>query len=217
MPFKFNLPVKTPNLIKRLYSSYIWDKTADSTTQKTLYLTFDDGPIPEVTPWVLDLLAEYNAQATFFCIGENITKNPGVFNLLTESNHSIGNHTYNHLNGWKTATESYISNFSKAEKVIHSQSLKKRKLFRPPYGKIKKNQARKILKKGYEVIMYDVIAYDWDSSIAQEQCLSNVIQNAKDGSIVVFHDSFKAERNMKFALPKVLAHFSKLGYDFKGL
>ena len=217
MPVKVNLPVKTPNLIKRLYSGYVWDKRGTASAEKSIYLTFDDGPIPEVTPWVLNTLKSFNAKATFFCIGENITKNPSIFKLLKESDHSIGNHTYNHLNGWKTDTKSYIENIKKTEELLIPPIQNTSKLFRPPYGKIKRLQARNLKKTGYEIIMYDVIAYDWEHSIPKEKCLENVIKNAEDGSIIVFHDSLKAEKNMKFALPRVLEHFSNLGYTFKAL
>ncbi|RXG14137.1 peptidoglycan/xylan/chitin deacetylase (PgdA/CDA1 family) [Leeuwenhoekiella aestuarii] len=216
MPLKINLPVKTPKLLKRLYSGYVWDKIKDCQSQKKLYLTFDDGPIPEVTPWVLDTLRQYRAQATFFCIGENITKHPHIFQKLIDSEHSIGNHTYNHLKGWEYGKTIYVENMVKAEAEIEIHT-KTQKLFRPPYGKIRRNQAKAIQKRGYEIIMYDVIAYDWEQGISGESCAANIIKNAESGSIIVFHDSFKAEKNMKYALPKVLDHFSKLGYTFEKL
>ena len=216
MNFKINLPVKTPKLLKRLYSGYVWDKFSDASTEKTLYLTFDDGPIPEVTPWVLDTLEEYNAEATFFCIGDNIDKNPEVFKHLLDSPHSIGNHTYNHLKGWKTNFEQYITNFEKTEALIANYR-EPQKLFRPPYGKITRHQAKAIKKKGYAIIMYDVIACDWDKEKSGETCLNYVIKHAQPGSIIVFHDSLKAESNMKYALPKVLKHFTEAGYTFKKL
>ncbi|MFI8378463.1 polysaccharide deacetylase family protein [Leeuwenhoekiella sp. NPDC079379] len=214
---EFNLPVKTPKLVKRLYSKYIWDKIITNNTERIIYLTFDDGPIPEVTPWVIDTLKEYNAKATFFCIGENVFKNPTTFKYLKNSGNSIGNHTYNHLNGWNTETTTYISNFLKAEALMQSKLSSIQKIFRPPYGKIKKSQAKEILTRGYDVIMYDVLARDWDHSINEQKCLENVLRNTENGSIIVFHDSLKAERNMRYALPKVLKHFSELGYKFKGL
>ncbi|MGO4913309.1 polysaccharide deacetylase family protein [Leeuwenhoekiella sp. W20_SRS_FM14] len=217
MFLKFNLPVKTPKLVKRLYSKYIWDKIITNDSQKVIYLTFDDGPIPEVTPWVIDTLKAYNAKATFFCIGENVFKNPTTFEYLKKSGNSIGNHTYNHLNGWKTETTTYISNFLKAEAVMESKGSEIQKIFRPPYGKITKKQAENLIARGYDIIMYDVIAHDWEHNITKELCLKNVLNNTVNGSIVVFHDSLKAEKNMRYTLPKVLKHFSELGYEFKGL
>ncbi|MEH6657760.1 polysaccharide deacetylase family protein [Leeuwenhoekiella marinoflava] len=216
MSFKINLPVKTPKLLKRLYSGYVWDKIQDNKSQKKLYLTFDDGPIPKVTPWVLETLALYDAKATFFCIGENIKKNPHIFQQLTDSEHSIGNHTYNHLKGWGCNKTAYINNMLKTETKITTYA-KPQKLFRPPYGKIKRSQAKAIQKMGYEIIMYDTIACDWEKELSGDTCAANVINNAESGSIVVFHDSLKAEKNMRHALPKVLDHFSKLGYTFEKL
>lgn len=216
MQFQVNLPVKTPKLIKRLYPGYVWDQFRDSQNEKTLYITFDDGPIPEVTPWVLDTLKEYEAEATFFCIGDNIAKNHEVFEQLLNSPHSIGNHTHNHLKGWKTNFKAYVENVEKTEALI-SNFCAPQKLFRPPYGKITRQQAKAIKAKGYSIIMYDVIAFDWDKEKSGGTCLNYVIKYAQPGSIIVFHDSLKAEKNMKYALPKVLDHFSKLGYTFKKL
>ena len=192
MPLKINLPIKTPKLLKRLYSGYVWDKIKDSNNQKKLYFTFDDGPIPEVTPWVLDTLMQYHAQATFFCIGENIAKHPSIFQQLVDSDHSIGNHTYNHLKGWDNKNDIYLENMLKTETEI-KKYVKPQKLFRPPYGKIKRSQAKAIQKMSYEIIMYDSIAYDWEQELSGEACAANIIKNAESGSIVVFHDSLKAE------------------------
>lgn len=217
MPIKVNLPVKTPKIIKRLYSNYIWDKKTKNSSQKTLYLTFDDGPIPQVTPWVLQTLENFNAQASFFCIGDNIVKHPDVFNLLIKGDHTIGNHTFNHLNGWKTNDEDYLTNIAKTEELLTQKLGQNQLIFRPPYGKIKKRQANRLIEKNYQIVMYDVIAYDWDSAIDKNKCLDNVLNYAEDGSIIVFHDSLKAENNMKYALPRVLEYFSNKGYIFKAL
>lgn len=213
--FNINLPVKTPKILKRLYSGYIWDQYENSDS-KTLYLTFDDGPIPEVTPWVLETLELHNAKATFFCIGENIDKHPDIFDQLLKSGNSIGNHTYNHLKGWNTPNEDYLSNFEKTETLLEEAGIYS-KLFRPPYGKIKRKQAKPLLKKGHKIIMYDVIAYDWDANTSPQESASNIIDNAQSGSIIVFHDSLKAEKNLRHALPEVLAHFTRLGYEFAAL
>ncbi len=214
--FKINLPVKTPKILKRLYPGYIWDIKDRSSKVKKIYLTFDDGPIPEVTPWVLETLNAFNAKATFFCIGENITKHPEVFQQLLNSTHSIGNHTFNHLKGWATSKKNYLENTRKTE-ILLEQAGVKLKLFRPPYGKIKRNQARSLKREGHKIIMYDVIAGDWDAQLTADACLKNVIDHAQDGSIIVFHDSLKAEKNMKAALPNVLNHFQRLGYQFEAI
>jgi len=213
--FKIDLPVKTPKWLKRLYPGYVWDQKDHSGTKK-LYLTFDDGPIPEVTPWVLETLKRFNARATFFCIGENIARHPEIFKQLLISGNSIGNHTYNHLKGWNTSQDVYLKNTLKTETLLREAGVTG-KLFRPPYGKIKRGQAKALKKMGYQIIMYDAIAYDWDSTISPEQCALNIINNAEPGSILVFHDSLKAERNMKIALTRVLEHFSSLGYEFAPL
>ena len=197
---------KTPELVKPLYKDFLWKV---STTQKVLFLTFDDGPIPEVTPQVLEILAEYQARATFFCIGDNIRKHPEVFQQV-KNQHCIGNHTYNHLNGWKTDTLPYLRNFLRCQEQTQT------KWYRPPYGKITRAQAS-ALKGRYEIVMWDVLSADFDSSISKEKCLNNVVKNVEPGSIVVFHDSLKAADRMLYALPKVLAHFAANGYVFKGL
>ncbi|MCC4211605.1 polysaccharide deacetylase family protein [Leeuwenhoekiella parthenopeia] len=213
--FKIDLPVKTPKWLKRLYPGYVWDQK-DNPETKRLYLTFDDGPIPEVTPWVLETLKSYNAKATFFCIGENITKHPEIFEQLLKSGNSIGNHTFNHLKGWSTKEDVYLQNTTKTEALLEQAGIHN-KLFRPPYGKIKRGQAKRLKKLGHQIIMYDAIAYDWDATISPEQCALNIINNAEPGSILVFHDSLKAEKNMKAALTRVLEHFSSLGYTFAPL
>ena len=212
------LPVKVPQPVKWLYPQYTWDKFDKVKNEKTLYLTFDDGPIPEVTPWVLETLKKYNAKVTFFCIGDNISKYPNIYSLLFESNNKIGNHTFNHLKGWRTPTNEYVENVLKAQNEIEKNgSIAEKKLFRPPYGKIKKEQAKKLKNLGFEIIMYDTIAYDWEATITGEKCADNIIQNAKSGSIIVFHDSLKAEKNLKHALPKVLEFYTNKGYEFATL
>ncbi|QDO92966.1 polysaccharide deacetylase family protein [Formosa sediminum] len=203
------IPVKTPKLIKGIFPNYVWDMPL--LDNKTIYLTFDDGPHPEITPWVLKTLACYNAKATFFCIGDNVRKYPETFTNTINAGHSIGNHTFNHLNGWHTNTNEYVKNVEKAAQLIPS------KLFRPPYGKIKNKQANILRQHGYKIIMWSIISFDWDKNLKAEQCLNHVIKHAEDGHIIVFHDSLKAAKNMQFALPKVLAYFSEKGYQFKGL
>ncbi len=176
-----------------------------------LYLTFDDGPIPEVTPKVLDILADFQAKATFFCIGNNVENHPQLYQRIQDEGHAVGNHTYDHLKGWMHPTNDYIENTQKAASLIES------KLFRPPYGRIKPAQTKALKALGYTLVMWDVLSYDWDAQIQKEQVLKNCLKSTKKGSILVFHDSQKASKNMLYALPKVLAHFSKKGYRFENL
>lgn len=204
-----------PNLLMRkLYSSAIWRVP---TKEKKIFLTFDDGPIPEVTPWVLSLLKEYKAKATFFCVGANIEKHPEIFRQLISEGYSIGNHTYNHLNGWKTRTREYLENVEQCKSVINSEfrihNLELKLLFRPPYGKMKRAQFS-ILNSEFSIIMWDVLSGDFDQTISAEKCLNNVLTKTREGSIVVFHDSLKAKNNLFFVLPKFLEHFSKEGFEF---
>ncbi len=211
--------VKTPSLVPVLYQHQIW---SFSSKQKNIYLTFDDGPTPKITDWVLDTLQQYKASATFFCIGKNIEAHPTIFNRIIDNGHSIGNHTYDHLNGWKTSTKDYLSSILKTERLIEKDQITNRKsqivnckLFRPPYGKIKSSQTKSLQKLGYKIIMWSVLSADFDMTIDAEKCLDNVIKNVKNGSIIVFHDSEKAFEKLKVVLPKVLAHFNKKGYSFK--
>ena len=199
--------IKTPQLIQSLFPNFTW---RIPTQEKLLYLTFDDGPIPEVTPWVLEQLETYNAKATFFCVGDNIRKHPEILEQVKEKGHTIGNHTFNHLNGWTTDNIPYFHN------VRHGANISNSILFRPPYGRLRPKQAQFLLRH-YRIIMWDVLSGDFDPKVTPEQCLANVVNKAQSGSIVVFHDSLKAESKLQFALPKVLEHFSKLGYKFEQL
>ena len=211
-------PVKTPLAVKKMFPNYVWDI---ATNDKIIYLTFDDGPTPEITNWVLNTLKNYNAKATFFCIGNNIEKYPKIFQHILEEGHTIGNHTQNHIKGWKTKAHDYLDNIAKAERVINSQiqksEIKSQNLFRPPYGQITPKKGKQLLALGYRIIMWDVLSFDWDKNVSEETCFNNVVSKAKKGSIIVFHDSIKASRNMQFALPKVLEFFSKKGYVFNSL
>ena len=211
-------PIKTPVLAKKIFANYIWEMPSES---KTLYLTFDDGPTPEITNWTLDILDKYNAKATFFCIGKNVSQHPEIFKNIQNKGHKIGNHTNNHIKGWRTSTKNYLANIKEAQKVIDLQQNKtdsrSQILFRPPYGQIRPKQGKALAELGYKVIMWNVLAFDWDKDVTKEKCLENVISNAKEGSVIVFHDSVKAEKNMRYALPKVLEHFSKKGYTFKSI
>lgn len=193
--------VKTHWSIKKLFSNYVWDVP---NTENKVYLTFDDGPTPEITQWTLNQLKNYNAKATFFCIGDNIRKFPEILEAVLKEDHSIGNHTFNHLNGWKTNTQDYIENAKLFEKEYGKLSTENCLLFRPPYGKIKPSQSKILRAMGYKVIMWDVLSVDFDTKITPKQCLENVLQNVKPGSIIVFHDSVKAFANLEYALPRTL-------------
>ncbi|HUR32126.1 MAG TPA: polysaccharide deacetylase family protein [Saprospiraceae bacterium] len=199
--------VHTPQYLQALFPGLTWKMPSAA---KEIYLTFDDGPIPEVTPWVLSTLDEYDAKATFFCVGDNVRKYPDIYERIIEDGHSVGNHTLNHLSGWATENISYFHNIRHCARMVHSG------LFRPPYGKLRPSQIQ-FLQRHYHIIMWDVLSADFDNDISPEDCFQNVIQHAVPGSIVVFHDSLKAETNLRFALPMVLDHFSKQGYVFRAL
>ena len=203
--------IKTNALIKTIFSNYVWDIP---NSENKIYLTFDDGPTPEITEWVLEELQKYNAKASFFCIGNNIEKHPEIFKKVIDNGHSIGNHTFDHLNGWKTSTKEYIENF---ELCKNSISNPKSKIFRPPYGKIKASQTKKLRQLGYKIIMWDVLSADYDTSITPEKCLENVLQNVTSGSIIVFHDSVKAFPNLKYTLPRALEYLAVKGFVFEKL
>ena len=208
--------IKTNSFIKKIFSNYVWDLP---NTQNKIYLTFDDGPTPEITGWVLNQLQKHHAKATFFCIGNNIEKHPEIFKKILADGHAIGNHTHNHLNGWKTSTKEYIEN-SNRWSVVSGQSSNCQlptancQLFRPPYGKIKPSQSRKLRQLGYKIIMWDVLSSDFDQKITPEQCLENVKSNVKSGSIIVFHDSLKAFQNLEYTLPKTLEFLKEKGFVF---
>lgn len=204
--------IKTPWLVKRFFSSYVW---SISTKEKNVYLTFDDGPHPVITPFVLDELKKYHAHATFFCIGKNVALYPDTYRRISDEGHAIGNHTQNHLNGWKVPTDEYLKNISAASEVIKSN------LFRPPYGRIRNAQAKGLpaamKQENIKVIMWDVLSADFDQTITPEQCLNNVLKHTTAGSIIVFHDSEKAFPNLKYALPETLKALNEQGYRFRSL
>lgn len=229
------IPARTPRFIKKLFPNYVWDVP---TSEKVIYLTFDDGPTPEITHWTLDVLKQYKAKATFFCIGSNVEKHPEIFNNILKNGHAIGNHTDDHLKGWKSPADAYLKNVKKAQDIIKSQIQKTKSqnlandsqgskfvnqqwlitnLFRPPYGQITPKQGKKLIALGYRIIMWDVLSFDWQNRVSEQRCLDNIINNTTKGSIIVFHDSVKASRNMQYALPKVLAYFSEKGYRFERL
>jgi len=211
--------VKTPKFVQRMFPERVWtfpnSHLPAGKAGNNIYLTFDDGPIPEVTIWVLEELKKHNARATFFCIGDNVNKHPNLFRRIISEGHSVGNHTLNHLNGWKTSTTDYIENVLKADEEMNraSEDLKPGSLFRPPYGKITSKQTEILLSKGYKIIMWDLLSADFDASISKERCFKNVSESIKPDSIVVFHDSLKAEKNLRYALPKLLEFISEKGWD----
>jgi peptidoglycan/xylan/chitin deacetylase (PgdA/CDA1 family) len=198
---------KTPQFVQNFFPNFTWKIP---TSEKVIYLTFDDGPIPEVTPWVVDQLEQYNAKATFFCVGDNVRKYPEIFSMLKDNGHTVGNHTFNHLNGWQTENVAYFHN------VRHCARLVETDLFRPPYGKLTNKQVQ-FLQRHYRIVMWDVLSGDFDPKITRDQCLSNVKNHAEPGSVVVFHDNIKSFDKLEYVLPKVLAHFSEKGYQFEAL
>ena len=202
--------VKSPWWLRVLYPSLTW---RIKTREKVLYLTFDDGPHETATPFVMDELQRYNAKATFFCIGKNVAEYPEIYQRILKEGHSVGNHTYNHVNGWKVSDAVYL------EEIQQTATLVKSTLFRPPYGRIKRSQLKKLQTPNskLQTIMWDVLSGDFDTNLTAEACIGYVLYHSKPGSIIVFHDSTKAMERMQYALPKVLEHFSKEGYVFKGI
>ncbi|TDB64447.1 polysaccharide deacetylase family protein [Arundinibacter roseus] len=198
----------TPRLLHQLAPRFTWHIP---TNEKTIFLTFDDGPIPEVTEFVLDQLNQFDAKATFFCIGDNVRKYTNIFNRILQDGHSAGNHTFNHLKGWSTPDEVYLKNWQECQSILPET-----RLFRPPYGRITLSQARS-LPAETQIIMWDVLSGDFSKEITPENCLHQSIRHTKAGSIVVFHDSHKASENMTYALPRYLEHFKRQGFRFEAL
>jgi peptidoglycan/xylan/chitin deacetylase (PgdA/CDA1 family) len=196
------------------YSGLVWNMDRQ---HKNLYLTFDDGPHETATPFVLDTLQQFNAKATFFCIGKNVAAYPHIYERILTQRHTTGNHTYNHLNGWNTAADVYLQDINRTAQLVQSP------LFRPPYGRISRLQSKLLRKTGalqrpaFDVVMWDVLSGDFDTTMSGEQCLKNVLLHAQNGSIVVFHDSAKAWDRLHYALPRVLQYFTEKGFVFKAL
>jgi peptidoglycan/xylan/chitin deacetylase (PgdA/CDA1 family) len=198
-----------PSWFSKLNSSMVW---SIPTKEKELYLTFDDGPHETATPFVLDQLKQYNAKATFFCLGKNVKSYPKIYERILDEGHSAGNHTFNHTNGWQANNDEYVDSIIEAAKYIDS------KLFRPPYGKISPFVSKLIRKKfGYKIIMWNVLSADFDENLLPQKCAENVLLYSKPGSIIVFHDSTKAWNRMSFSLPKILHHFTEQGFSFKAI
>jgi len=207
-------PVKTPGFVKRLLPRWTWRFSKE---EKVLYLTFDDGPTPVVTPWVLDTLKAYQAKATFFCIGKNARQHPALFQRLVKEGHRIGNHTDQHLNSQQSSETAYLQSIEEAEKTFQGLGLDKSGLFRPPYGLLRPKLGKKIREKGYQIVMWEVLSADFDQGISKEQCLDNVLGHAGNGSIIVFHDSVKSFQKLRHVLPATLAYFSKKGFVCKAI
>ena len=204
--------VKAPWIFRKvLFNRLTWRMPQEDVP--TVYLTFDDGPHPKATPFILEQLAKYNAKATFFCIGKNVAEHPDIYNDILAAGHTTGNHTHNHLNGWHTSKWKYIENVTAAEQHISSR------LFRPPYGRITRGQVNALLnrKQPYSIYMWDVLSGDFDTNITPQQCADNVLQHIEPGSIVVFHDSDKAWERMSHALPIVLEHCRNNNWQLKAL
>ena len=199
--------VKTQWWMRKFYPTLTWNIPSD---ENDIYLTFDDGPHPVVTPFVLDALKQYNYKATFFCIGKNVRKYPEIYRRILDEGHRVGNHTMAHLNGWNTGDAVYLNDVLVAKEFIDSD------LFRPPYGRISKFQIQQLLPV-FKIIMWDVISGDFDTTITGEKCLQNVILNTKPGSILVFHDSEKAFSRLKHALPKALEFCKEKGWESKAI
>ena len=196
--------VRFPDVLRPFLGKLSWRKSSSS---KVIYLTFDDGPVPEVTPFVLDLLDTFNLKATFFCVGENVQKYPELYAELIEKGHKTGNHTFNHLKGSSIHTDKYIANVEKAAGYIQSD------LFRPPYGRINYSQKRS-LNKLFEIVMWDLLTHDYNQKLSPELILNNIKHYSRNGSIVVFHDSIKAKNNMLTVLPLAIEFWKSEGYEF---
>lgn len=205
---------RTPRLLKNIYRPCTWQRP-DS--ERRIYLTFDDGPLPVATPYVLDILNEHNAKGTFFVVGDNVKKYPSILASVIDAGNAVGNHTHNHLKGWNTIDNTYFENIKECQQWIDSlgYSRHEKPLFRPPYGRIKLSQLATLAEK-YEVIMWEILSGDFDSNLNIESSWE-ALKKTKAGDIVVFHDSQKYLENVKLLLPKFLEHFSGLGYTFAAL
>lgn len=202
---------KTPGFLKRISKDLVWGIQGVS---KDLYITFDDGPIPDLTEYVLDVLDDFEAKATFFCVGENIYKYPDLCKTIINKGHVVGNHTYNHLKGWSTKNNQYFSNIEKCNELILKYQKSARPLFRPPHGQITRSQINS-LKEKYNIIMWDILSYDFDHRHSSPISLEKMMRLTKPGSIVVFHDNYKAEDKLKYMLPRFLKHYKERGFNFK--
>ncbi len=203
---------KTPTILPKIFQSFWWRLPQET---PTIFLTFDDGPIPELTPFVLETLKYYKAQATFFCVGDNIRKHSSIFRTILQENHQVGNHTYHHLDAWKARKSEYLADIQLCQNIMQEKKVENT-LFRPPYGKLPFSFRKKI-EKDLQIVLWDVLSYDFDSYLNRELCLQHTIQCTENGSIVVFHDNIKATRNLIYVLPRFLEHFTEKGFQFAKL
>ncbi|KAA6314291.1 Peptidoglycan-N-acetylglucosamine deacetylase [termite gut metagenome] len=194
-----------PQIIRAFYPKAIWRM---NTAEKVVYLTFDDGPIPQITPWVLELLDKYDVKATFFMVGDNVHKYPGTYRMVVEGGHRIGNHTYNHVRGFEYLSEGYLANVEKANELLETD------LFRPPHGQMRWGQYFR-LKSCYKIVMWDLVTRDYSNKLNGKQVFQKVRKYIRKGSIITFHDSLRAEKNMKYALPRSIEWIKEQGYEFK--
>ncbi|MBQ1698074.1 MAG: polysaccharide deacetylase family protein [Bacteroidales bacterium] len=202
--------VHPPEIVRHLFKRYTWKLVPENADEKVIYITIDDGPIPEMTPGTLDMLAQYNAKATFFCVGDNVRKYPDLFKRIKAEGHSVGNHTFNHLNGLRTKVSDYLANVEMADPLIDSD------LFRPPHGKMKHRQTV-ALSQGRKIVLWDVLSKDYDTRVTPERCWENVSDYVSSGSIILFHDNLKATPRQRYALQKTLERYSEEGYTFKAI
>lgn len=198
---------RIPGILSKTFKSVTWELPS---REKVVYLTFDDGPTPGITEWVLNELEKYDAKATFFCLGKNVEAHPDIYRAILERGHAVGNHSYSHLKGFGSSVATYVKDAERAAGLIDSR------LFRPPYGRILKRQVT-MLKKQFHIIMWSVLSVDYNSAVSGSQVVKNVLQNVKSGSIVVFHDSLKAEKNLRYALPEVLHRLKENGYSMQAI
>lgn len=204
---------RTPRIIKWYYANLYWQTPP---SEKVIYLTFDDGPTPEVTEYVLEELLNWKAKATFFCLGMNITKNESILLKLKEHGHSIGNHTFSHLSGWESKVNTYLADIKKCAVELNKTLSNNSNLFRPPYGRINKSQISEINKK-YKIVLWNYLTGDFDSHLSNTKCFERAKKNIKNGDVVVLHDNLKSFETIQYVLPRLLAHFSNLGYRFEAL
>lgn len=197
--------LRPPGILKILFPNFVWRYNSGL---KKVYLTFDDGPIPESTPWTLELLKEKNVKATFFCVGDNVKKYPQLYRQIIKEGHAVGNHTFNHLRGWSQNTLKYVENVILASDFIDS------KLFRPPYGLIKRAQAKHLLAE-YKIVMWDVLSGDYRQDITPERCYRDVMKKIRPGSILLFHNHVKADKNMRYTIPRLIDDLHEKGYEFE--
>lgn len=213
---------KTPAVLKHVYPNLLWDKKKESKQEKAkkIYLTFDDGPIPDLTDFVLQTLKTHRAKGTFFCVGNNVERYPHIFQKIAGEAHAIGNHTYRHLNGWDAKDQDYFNDIALCQNVLAKylpkEALPLRNLLRPPHGRIKKSQIQ-FLKQHYEIVMWDILSGDHDAAFDEETCLKKCIEHTAPGTIIIFHDNYKAEKNIRYVLPRYLEHFAAADFSFEAL